>query len=266
MKRRNFFFTALLVTASLGVTPAASAALYSRTGDAMVYDSDLNITWLANANLAASETFGITGINANGSMLSNTANNWLAAMNAANYLGYSDWRLPAITYPNPDGLSGAFYTEPDDLTYGEIRKPRSGNPAYFYNNANGSELGHLFYSEIGASAGNSITSGNPAALAKFSNIQSAKESLDWGGGQWSGDAYWSGTESLLKQDRPSAAAPNGWVFDTSNGGLSTYANLLINAGRAYQLTNIFVWPVRSGDVSNVPLPPSFGYSLAPWQV
>ncbi len=35
----------------------ANAALVSRAGGTMVYDTDLNITWLADANLAASQEY-----------------------------------------------------------------------------------------------------------------------------------------------------------------------------------------------------------------
>ena len=72
------------------------------------YDTDLDITWLADANLAASNTFGLayntdlgnhpsdsTGpsysetIRTDGKMTWGAALHWIDAMNAANYLGYS---------------------------------------------------------------------------------------------------------------------------------------------------------------------------------
>ena len=52
----------------------AQSALISRLGGQAVYDDQLNITWLADANLAASNTFGIGGISG-GAMNWNTANN-----------------------------------------------------------------------------------------------------------------------------------------------------------------------------------------------
>ena len=60
------------------------------------YDPNINVTWLADANLAASNTFGVTGIDTNGRMSWDTAFDWIAAMNASNYLGFSDWRLPSF--------------------------------------------------------------------------------------------------------------------------------------------------------------------------
>jgi len=118
---------------------SADAALISRLGDQAVYDTDLDITWLTDANLAASNTFGLsTGvllgtypgdtsgvsglINANGTMNWPGALIWIDAMNTANYLGFNDWRLP-IT-PQPD--------------------PTCSNPGATGFDCTGSEMGHLF--------------------------------------------------------------------------------------------------------------------------
>ena len=69
---------------------SANARLMVADGGQTVYDSDLNTYWLSNANLAATSTFGVTRINASGSMTWDTAQTWIAAMNTANYLGFSD--------------------------------------------------------------------------------------------------------------------------------------------------------------------------------
>jgi len=45
-----------------------------------VADPALGVTWLADANLARKDTFGVAGINAVGSMDYQTAVNWVAAM------------------------------------------------------------------------------------------------------------------------------------------------------------------------------------------
>ena len=90
-----------------------------------VYDSVNGITWLANANLPASNRFGIpactgsnvgvqTCINPTGSMNYNAAAAWVAAMNAANYLGHNNWQLP--TTPPLDGNCGK--TGPNGQNFG----------------------------------------------------------------------------------------------------------------------------------------------------
>ena len=78
--------------ALLGRLPATPG----RTDYQAYYDNVLNITWLANTNLAISNAFGVAGIHVNGTMSWNTAQSWIAAVNAANYLGNSDWRLPFV--------------------------------------------------------------------------------------------------------------------------------------------------------------------------
>ena len=72
------------------------------------YDTVLHITWLADANLPATNTFGVTGICLDtepvpgsgcpvppGAMDWDTQQNWIGAMNSASYLGLSNWRLPS---------------------------------------------------------------------------------------------------------------------------------------------------------------------------
>ncbi len=44
---------------------SANAALLSRSSGQACYDDVLNITWIANANLADTTTFGVLGISAN---------------------------------------------------------------------------------------------------------------------------------------------------------------------------------------------------------
>jgi len=130
------------------VATSTSANLVSRLGGQAVYDTDLEITWLADANLAATNTFGVAGINANGSMDWFTANSWITAMNAdggTGYLGFTDWRLSILVDQND--------TCPSPTC------------------TNGNEMGHLFYTELSGTANNPIlTSGDPD-LALFSNIQ-----------------------------------------------------------------------------------------------
>ncbi len=148
----KFLLTSFFLIVGINITSNVQAALVSEGGGNVVYDTDLNITWLSNANLAATNTFGVSGIGTDGSMNWTTAQSWITAMNTAKYLGYSDWRLP------------------------------TADPACGFNyNCTGSELGNLFYQEFGVTARNSILTGNAAALAKFSNIQNAD--------YWTGTAY-----------------------------------------------------------------------------
>jgi hypothetical protein len=129
------------------VTASAQAALEGRApmtpGGAdyqAYYDTSLNITWLANANLAASNTFGIPRdtylqpvegmIGATGLMSWHTAQTWFAAMNAAGYLRAGNWRLPTTAQPDP--------------TCGTQFNPGASYPTYGGGyGCTGSEMGHL---------------------------------------------------------------------------------------------------------------------------
>ena len=187
----------------LTVSGASQAALISEDGGQLIYDTALNITWLADANLAATNTFSVSGVLLpNGYMTWATAQSWIGAMNTADYLGYSDWRLPT-----------------SDTTC-------SGN------NCTGSEMGQLFYTELGGVTGTDIATTHNANLALFQNVHS--------------DDYWSGTEYV-----PNSFA---WNFAFSNG----------SQGVNTEDSNLYAWAVRPGDVAVVPLPPAvwlFGSGL-----
>lgn len=201
-----------------GLLSTADAALVSSLGGQAVYDTDLNITWVADASLAASNTFGLpTDVNlgphpsdssgqggiitSSGLMDWQGALFWIDAMNESNYLGFNDWRLPGTLLPDAS-------CQAPSLSAGR--------------NCTGSEMGHLFYSEFGATAVTPVTlTGNPAELGKFTNIVLG--------------AYWSGTES----DSLSAYS---FTYGSGNQAIT---------GKGVQLG---VWAVRSGDVSAVPVP------------
>jgi Protein of unknown function (DUF1566) len=158
-------------------------------GNGLIFDQDLNITWLADANYAQT-----SGYDLDGKMTWSEANNWA---NNLTYGGYSDWRLP--TTPPEDIVSSGF-------------------------NKTSSEMGHLFYSELGGAAGSSITTTHNTNFDLFSNIQS--------------DLYWSAT-SFIGLD--------AWALNMNDGNqLHGPKNFESNA-----------WAVRSGDVSAVPVPAAF---------
>jgi len=184
-------FNAIALTALLSTPLATNAALVNR-GGGMIYDDVLNITWLADANYAKT-----SGYDSDGRMNWSDANTWAASLV---YGGYSDWRLPTVPSIN-------------------------GSEPCWGLNCNGSELGHMFYNNLGATAGSTILSGsNTVNLALFSNVMIFY--------------YWTGTEKFP----PSADLR--YNFDTSRGDQlwdSVYAPF-------------YSWAVRDGDVAPVPLP------------
>lgn len=219
---KNLLAAGLLLSLS---TVNAQAALQSRAGGTMVYDTDLDITWVADGNLfkTLADASGDVAayvqsiITANGGVIYDTPNpfdgndgiydlsasdfnfhpisgvngvmNWFGAqawVNTLNYGGYNDWRLPNA------GLTPVMGYESN------------------------SEMGHLFYNELGGTAGSSIPN-------TFINNQF--------------NGYWSGTEYAPD---PSHA----WYFSTLYGFQD---NLYKNYG-------LGAFVVRTGDVATVPVP------------
>lgn len=167
----------LLLVTALGISiltvTNANAALESRLGGLAVYDTDLNVTWLANANLAATNRFGISSIyiTSTGLMNQTTAFNWIGNMNASGYLGFNDWRLPTAQQPDAtcsSGSSGGLY----------------GSSGGF--GCTGSEMGHLYYIELG---GHTLQFTNSAATyGVIANIMQNSE-------------YWTSTDTPLESTR-----------------------------------------------------------------
>ncbi|MFI3199711.1 MAG: DUF1566 domain-containing protein [Methylococcaceae bacterium] len=83
-------FLATLVL-SIGLSTGAQAALFDR-GSGMIYDSTLDITWAADANLAQT-----LGISADGKMTWDGAVNLTSELNKLDLGGHSDWRLPTLS-------------------------------------------------------------------------------------------------------------------------------------------------------------------------
>ena len=171
----------------------AHAELQARLGGQAVYDTGMNITWLANANLG-------------GQMNWDAAQGWIAGLNAANHLGFHDWRLPATLQP--------------DASCDTQSATRSAGY-----HCTGSEMGHLFYVELGGLPAQSINATHNASFGLFQNFQ------DY--------SYWSGTE--YAQD-----ANLAWNF-LFNGG-TQHASYL----SGFKGDGMYALAVRPGDVTAVP--------------
>ncbi|MGV1099915.1 Lcl domain-containing protein [Thiovibrio sp. JS02] len=161
----------------------AQAVLIDR-GNGLIYDEDTNLTWLQNANLAATNTFGVAGINPDGSMDWLTAQQWISAMNTANYLGYNNWRLPAT----------------------DVSTLLNAGPTYdgYIYNCTDIELGHMFYVELG----------NQAPLTKLGVFQPGHGLNNVGPfDQLLAESYWSSTEWA------GSPADTAYRMDFAEGGL-----------------------------------------------
>jgi hypothetical protein len=220
---------------SMTCVATADAALLSRLGGQAYYDDVLNITWLANANLAATNTFGVAGINAKGSMTWETANDWIAAMNSdggIGHLGIKTWRLPTLS--PIDGVSFNITltnnaTSDRGYADGEGWLDSSGSPV--------SEMGHMFYVNLGNLGLVTPDNSNPyrknnyqagsglVNTSPISNIQSGY--------------YWSDVAS-----EPSSS----WHFSFRTGAQSNSFD---------RSSLMYAWAVAPGDITAIPVPAAF---------
>jgi len=199
MKR---FLSVFLASAAIGLAAApAEATLFDR-GGGLIYDNDLNITWLQDANYSMT-----SGYDADGWMTWNEAVTWADTLV---YGGYSDWRLPTVV--------------PQDYTLGA-----DGTTGFGYNITIGSEMGHLFYTELGNKGYYAIDGTYPQPgwglvnTAPFVNLQPY--------------GYWSGTEY--------APDTNGaWGFIFGYGVQDAYL----------KVNNIYAIAVRPGDSAAASVP------------
>nr|UXE44168.1 hypothetical protein Hi04_10k_c1170_00015 [uncultured bacterium] len=167
---RTALEAAVLAACLLSPLPARATLILSTDGKT-VYDTVNKISWLADSDLAATNRFGLlvcsdtTGtkacVNPSGSMSYQAAAAWVAAMNAANYLGHANWQLP--TTPSSD--STCPFVGPNGNSFGF--------------NCSGSAMGSLYYGALGLKAPNTAVPIPNMVVGPFSNFQPY--------------LYWSGT-------------------------------------------------------------------------
>lgn len=144
---------------------------------------------------------------------------WIDAMNVANYLGASDWRLPKMLDVGDDGCNFAFYGT--DCGY-NVLTGSAATTIY-------SELASLWHDSLGNVAYFDATGNGPQAgwdvtdTGPFNDVQNF---------YWFGTGYGVGTASI-------------WTFRTDYGA----QGLANNDNGGY-----YAWAVRSGDIAAVPVP------------
>src|SRR5208282_1947188 len=102
----NYLYALPMIPGKIaGTPPATGTGLQVNPGGQTVYDPVTNVTWSANANLAATNTFGLPAckdqtsphlcVNQDGAMNFDSATQFVANMNAGTgYLGQTNWELP----------------------------------------------------------------------------------------------------------------------------------------------------------------------------
>jgi len=159
---RKFTLTILLSILSLNI----NAALVERLGGLAYYDTEADLTWLADANYAMT-----SGYDVDGRMFWADANAWAAGLTVD---GVGGWRLPDTI---DVGNDGATYTN----VYQGVD--------YGYNITTHSEMSNMFYNVLGNTARYDTSGAATGCTAPnycltntgpFSNLQSSD--------------YWSATE------------------------------------------------------------------------
>lgn len=210
---------------AMAVTGQVSAALVN-AGNGLINDTDLNITWTQDGNLLRTLADNHAGlvdqiIAANGGVIryaSDTithtltasdfnvgindarvnwfgAQAWVGYLNNISYAGYSDWRLPAT--------------------------PAAAQ--FVGDNVAGSELGHLYYREVGGVSYYSLYNYHNDDINLFKHFYI--------------DSYWSG-------DEVNGNSEFAWYFNTNFG----------HQGFNFKSDWGYAWAVRTGNVAAVPVP------------
>lgn len=132
----NYHIKSLFIVALSLITCTAEAALIDR-GNGLIYDNDLNMTWMKDANFAKT-----SNADSDGRLNWAAANTWAEQLTFA---GFSGWRLPRLTDSNV--CVGA--------------------------NCSNSELSHLFYGELGGHAEADLAVQHNGNYFLFNNLQSS---------------------------------------------------------------------------------------------
>ena len=179
----------LSLCATVAVPGLSFGALINR-GGGLIYDTDLNITWLADANYART-----SGYDADGLMIWEQAKSWAANL--------------------------SYYDSVRGVTYDDWRMPTSITCSGY--NCTGSEMGHLFYNELGGVNDQFIATTNNGNSSLFTSIQP--------------NYYWSATTDTSR-------SYSAWLFSFRFG------NQLFGS----KANSSYAWAVRAGDVAAVPVP------------
>ncbi|MCJ7603491.1 MAG: DUF1566 domain-containing protein [Desulfobulbaceae bacterium] len=214
----------LIMVAIFGFSGVSNASLWDR-GGGLIYDEDLDITWLQDANYAQTSGYddSLYGYDTNGRMSWSDAVAWADQLV---YGGYDDWRLPTTVD-------------------GEYEWGFNGDTTAGYN-ITSSEMGYMYYVNLGNLGAFEIYKGpRPDGTyglkntGPFINLRTLYP-------------YWSGTLNAVGMPSP----VNAWVFYFSDGEQLMGAKV----GNRF-----FAWAVRDGDVAAVPIPGTvwlFGSGLA----
>lgn len=172
----------------LGRDISGNAVANNNASAVFFYDTDLNITWLRNANAGAGSSFDNGSSTTDGRMTWANANNWANTLTVGSYAG---WRVPTMV---DTGALGCNYSNAGGTDCG-----------YNVQTAT-SEMAHLYYVSLGNLAycppGDATCAGGPQTGFGLTNIGDFQNLEP--------EAYWYGTDDTTN---PTVA----WRIHTFNG-------------------------------------------------
>ncbi len=214
---RNRMYTLPMVVGPLTVDPTRARKLKAPY---VVYDAVRDVTWLADANYAKVDNFGVPDIAPTGAMRHATAEKWVAAMNAEGFLGTDRWQLPRS--PEEDDTCSA-KGKLEDCAAGE--KCRVGKFGY---GCQGSDLGALYHLYLGLARGTPVVKAPDTVKPTF--LRNVEPYLYW-------SCHAEGpTKRYCAADKSLPADNFGWSFSFGNGF----------QGTTLGMNELYVWPYHPG--------------------
>ncbi len=206
---------------TLCLTSTANATLMSRLGGDAIYDTESDLTWIANGNAAAGSAFDDGTSSTDGRMTWASANTWAASLILG---GFTDWRLPTFGPINGTAFNTSATNDGSTDAGRNISRPGT-----VHGTSLASEMAYLFYNSLGNVSDYNVSGvfddgciGSCLTNAGlFVNLQSS--------------SYWSDV-ALNSSD--------AWFFGFIHG-------IQDDTGK---VNDLYALAVRSGDVAAVPVP------------
>lgn len=237
MKIRIELIVSLLAAGMTAGT--ANAALQGRDLDGNMatyeayYDTELDVTWLADANFARTSGFHQTG-----ALTWYEANDWAAALSFTNGVRvYDNWRLPDVK-----PLNGTAFDYTPSLNGSTDRGYNVSAPGSASSGSKQSEIAYLFYNTLGNKS---------ICKPETSTFGCDGPQPGWGdfnSGPFSSvniSSFWTATSY-------DAAAGEAWDFDFYGGA----------QGSNLRGARFYAWALTDGDVAAVPEGDTWAMMLA----
>ena len=166
-----------------------NASLIDR-GGGLIYDTELNVTWLQDANFGFGSSFDSIDGTTDGRMRWVNAEAWSADLSyydSVRDVTYDDWRLPTTGPVNGTSLVASVREDGSSDLGHNISAPGS-----IFAGSTGSEMAYLFYNELGGRS--------------FVDTSGVGPQTEWGLGNtgpfvnFQLGAYWSGTQYVTGTD------------------------------------------------------------------